>query len=774
MDEEEKDPGRAAVVPPWAVSTEAALVLKRSLAIIRHRYPLVLLVLGAIAFYGFVRLQRAPTIYQASAKLLVEPTPSPVSQFGDVSQPAVPWWADDFYITQAKLIESRAVLEKVLEDEEIARRFAGGMGGESRGRFWERTLRALLRMPPPHPPEPWERLRSVVQARYIPKTQMIRVTARCGDPHLAVKIVNAVADAFVEFNLQRRMELHNEAYLFLLREKERVERELRQAEERLQAFREKVQIGTLGGEGEHDPLARRLAALNDRLTQVELDRVDAETAYRLVQQALQSGADKIDPEDEALFALKGVRDDPAVAEIRRELREIEAELASLRDVYGPRHPRMQAVLNRRQAVVARLKAVLQEIVDSLERQVESLRRQEEEVRRLFAEAKREAVERGREEQRLQFLQSDVERQRRLFEVLVQRLSEVKISSEFKGTAVTVLEKASAAHVASGADKLRQMRFYVLAGLILGIMAAFGAEKLDDRARVPEDLRDRLGLKVLGIVPHVSVKRKDEDPAVAAARITSLEANSSVVEAFRSLRTAVFFTMPAEKEKVIVITSAVSGEGKSTVASNLALSIARSGRRVLLVDADFHRPLFHRVYDLDMERGLSSLLTGEAVWEEAVQQSSLELDLLGQLDILPAGPKPTHTTELLESDMMAALLERMRKEYDRIIIDTPPVLLISDTLVLAARADGVILVVRAFGGSVSQVRRARDHLREVNCRIAGAVLNDVRVRRFSPYYSDYYYHGHTRYWDNYYGEYARRRWTARRRGASKEVSDTVSS
>ena len=744
------------VVPPWAVTSEPAVMLRRAIAVIRHRYPIILLVLGAISFFGFVRLQRAPTIYEASVKLLVEPVARPLAEFRDVSQPSLPWWADDYYITQAKLIESRVVLEKVLEDPEIARCFASPPQQEPRGKFWSRTLRALLRMPPPHPPEPWERLRSAIDARYLPKTQMIRVTARSTDPHLAPRLANAVAQAFVEFNMQKRMEQYNEAYLFLLREKEKVEEALHRAERELQEFRERVQLAAIAGEGEHNPLAARVAALNERLTQVELERVEAETAFRLVQQILESGAEGIDPEDEALFALKGLRDDPAVAEIRRELREVEAQIASLRDVYGPRHPRMQAVLNQKRAVAERLRAVLQEIVGSLEKRVENLRTQEARLRKMFDEAKAEAVALGREEQELQFLRSEVERQRRLFEVLVQRLSEVKISSEFKGTAVTVLEKASVARIASGADKIRGLRFYILAGLFLGLMAAFGVERLDDRVKVPEDLRDRVGMKVLGIIPYISVAPKgEEERAVICARITSLEGKSSVVEAFRALRTAVFFRLPAEQYKVIMVTSAASGEGKSTIASNLALSIARSGKRVLLVDGDFHRPLLHRVYGLDAEHGLSTLLTGDSVWEQAVQPSALELDLLGQLDILPAGPPPVHTTELLESRTMEKLLERMKKEYDRVIIDTPPVLLISDALVLCHQCDAIIMVVKAFGGSVSRVRRARDQLLELRGEIAGAVLNGVRVSRFSPYYSDYYYHGHTRYWDNYYGQYARR-------------------
>lgn len=749
--------GREPVGPPeWLVQSEPAILVRRSLAVVRHRYPVILLVLGAITFLGFDSVRRGPTLYEARAKLLVEPAVPPIAQFRDVSQPSVPWWADDFYITQAKMIVSRAVLEKALEDEELARHFTSGSESEPRGRFWTRSLRALLRMPPPRVPEPWERLKEMVEARYVPKTQMISLRAWSTSPQLAVRIANTVADAFVEFNVERRMKLHNEAYVFLLREKDRVEHELRAAEEALQEYREEHQITPGTGEGEQNPLVRRLAALNERLTQVELERVDAETAFRVVQEAVSQGADRIDPQDEALFALKGVRDDPAVAEIRREVREVDQELASLRDIYGPQHPRMQAVMNRRRAAAERLQVVLREIVGALEKQVESLRQQEQEVRELYAGAQAEAVQMGREAQRLRFLEAEVERQRKLFEVLVQRLSEVKISSEYKGTAVTVLERPAVAHLASGADKIRKMQLYVVAGLFLGVLAAFGMERLDDRVRVPEDLRDRLGLKVLGTIPHVrAVKRAGDDPTLVAARITSVAAHSSIVEAFRSLRTTLFFTLPEERNKVIAVTSAVSGEGKSTVASNLALTLARNGKRVLLVDSDFHRPLLHRVYGVELERGLSVLLTGEAVWEECIQQSTKELDLLGRLDILPAGPMPVHGAELLDSTAMDEILQRMRREYDRVIIDTPPVLLITDTLAVAARCDSVILVVRAFGGSLSQVRRARDHLYDIGCQIAGAVLNDIKVSRFSPYYSDYYYHGHARYHDNYYSAYAKR-------------------
>jgi capsular exopolysaccharide synthesis family protein len=258
------------------------------------------------------------------------------------------------------------------------------------------------------------------------------------------------------------------------------------------------------------------------------------------------------------------------------------------------------------------------------------------------------------------------------------------------------------------------------GLLLSLGVALALELVNTRIRTPGDLTRHLHLSILGTVPDID----DEEIVIERIETAVIDApHSMVAEAFRQIRTNLFFAAPAERQRTLLLTSPSSEDGKTSVAINLAASLASTGRRVLLVDANLRRPALHALFNGSNDRGLSHVLIGQARWQEVVSKTSL-----ANLDYLAAGPTPPNPAELLGGSYMRTFLAETAAEYDQVLFDGPPVLLVSDATVISAMVDGVVLVFRAKANSRGVAARSRDLLVRVNAHILGAVLNAAQAQR----------------------------------------------
>lgn len=732
-------------------------VFKRYLGIMRrHLWP-ALTVLLVVSTLGIIRAYRAIPVYEATAKLLVERQGPRVTRFEDVVQPNAAWFGQEYYKTQEELVRSRAVLELALEDEEIRNIFEYRPGNvqsqpRSLSTLLRRTIAAVVGAPPATPPEPWERLLATVRSRYFTETHFIAVKAISSNPERAAKIANAVAAAFVRYHMLRRLEVSNDVFLYLQDQKNKEESAMRDAEERLQKFREETRISSLDTSESEHPVLKRLAILNDELTQTQLKRIEVESQSRVIGEALSGSRKNLNASDDSLFSIPLVQNDSAIAQLRNALVSAESERSSLAEVYGPDHPRMQSVLSRVTSLQSKLREALNGVAESLTTQREMFREKERALSEQYEEQNRLALDLARESVAYQRIVDEVQRHQKLYQVLVERMREVELSSDYTRTNVEIVETAALPKVPAAPNKPRMAMMSVMFGLLLAIGLALFLEHADDTVRTPDDLELRVGVPVLGFVPEISVRKNVESKASYRALISALEPNSSTIEAYRNIRTSLFFAGPADECRILLVTSGGPGDGKTTTACNLALVIAQSGKRVLLIDSDFRRPQIHRNFNLDNKKGLSSVLVGECPFEEAIQKTVHDVNIIENLDILAAGPNPPNPTELIESSAMQKLLGRLRDQYDRVIVDTPPVLFVSDASVLATVSDGVVLVVRANRHTRAHAVRARKQLERVNAHIIGGILNNVRVPRFGGHYSDFYYHGYARYRSDYYSAY----------------------
>jgi uncharacterized protein involved in exopolysaccharide biosynthesis/Mrp family chromosome partitioning ATPase len=712
---------------------------------------------------------------------------------------------------------------------------------ELKGTF-DAALRSV-RSEPPRSPGLWEKLRDMVDVEQVRDTHVLLVKVESRNRSWAAKVATAVARSFEAESLARRSKTTVDAFEFVQAQAQAQKKELGKAEDKLEKFsiEEENQVASLDVNERLNAELARLTRLSEQLTEAQLHRIELSAQYQAMTQMREGGGEDLSAGDEGLVSVAAVRTDPTVADIEAELREaekqedallgtygpehplftaakasadplrnrldkmllsvaavrtdptvtdiraklLEAEKqeAALSDAYGPEHPLFTAAKASADLLRRRLDQVLRQIVRAARAQVEVPAKQEEELRKEYEAQKQQALDLARKSAKYGRLQADMAREGKLYDVLVERMGEVRVTnvaSDHAKTNVAVVEEAADPKVPVRPRKARIVALSVLLGLFLGGGLAVFFERLDDTVKTPEDLEEKAGVPVLGFVPDVPVadaEAEGMDGFTYRGTLSLVAPKSAVSEAYRAIRTNLFFQVQkakaggamAEEAKTLVVTSGSPGDGKTTTASNLALVIAQSGKRVLLVDADLRKPMLHRLFGLRENGGLRSLLSvrhdevtldqvKHVVHHEPKQQwGERKGDPIRGLDVLCAGPRPSasdaaegpdaNPAELLDSQQMEHLLDTVRSEYECVIIDTPPVLFFADAAIVSQKCKSVIVVVKSAKNALSLVRRMKEQLEDVGAKLVGGVLNDVHLATLGYYYSGYYYYGYSGYYSD---------------------------
>ena len=736
--------------------------LRYYLSILRRRFWIIIAAFIIITTLAALYAFKSTPIYEGEARILIE---KDAPRFVEFSQIAAARVADaDYYSTQVELAGSRTVLEKAAADPAVSNYLEPDSqndkadSGVLRPLLAEtrRTVYAVIGLEPSkstRPPEPWERLKEKVRVERVEGTHLLRITAESPHPDRAAGYANAVARAFREHHFARRQDLSSEAFQFLERQKEKQQKKLAEAESDLQEFRQKARLVSFASEeGEANPVRDRLQELNDKLTDTQLQRIELEAEVSLLSGLLQNSRESEIASDRVL-SLPKVRRDSNIGAIRTDLISAQQEVSSLVETYGPGHPQFRAANARVEFLRKELSQALHQLGTSLQNRLQILRGEEGKLREEYEEQKKAALSQSQQGVEYTRLKNKVARNRKLFDVLVERMREVDLTSDSPKTEVQIAEAADVPQAPVSPKKLRITILGAFLSLMVGGGLAFLLEYLDDTIKTPEDLEEGVGLPVLGFVPRMH--DKDGDTFEHRSVISLLQPASSASEAFRSVRTSLFFSNAGQRARLLAVTSGSAEAGKSTTASNLACVIAQNERRVVLVDADLRRPTVHRTYGLASEVGLSTALSGRCALSEAIRSPGLKYPSMEWLDVVPAGCTPPNPAELLDSEAMENVLSELRARYDVVIVDTPPVLFAADASIVASRADGTVLVVKSGQNSRSLVERAQQRLQEVNAQLLGGVLNDVRLHSLENYDSAYSHYGYSRYYRNYQKAYYQR-------------------
>ncbi|HJU66864.1 MAG TPA: polysaccharide biosynthesis tyrosine autokinase [Gemmatimonadaceae bacterium] len=601
-------------------------------------------------------------------------------------------------------------------------------------------------------------VRGGLGTRSRPQTNIVEISYTGPDPVMVAQIANTVAAEYALYTTEQRRLLAIKRTRSTAEAVENQRRELALKQDALTQFKKRGQLSSI--EAEQDALGRQIQSFTaDRDALLIEQRTYATILGKLTQ------ADTADQELRQLAGTGAIRDNSHMQKLFErwfDLQRQRAELVS--QGRNENYSGVQAVDQLIRATKNELQVASNSYLVGLRAQISSLENRINELRREM----QKYPELGADEQRLT---AEVQTAQQLYASLLGELQRQRIAEASEGGYVTVIDNAMQPFSPVSPNRRRIFLTALIFGSILGLGAAVLLENLDDSVKSPDEVREQFGLSVVGTIP--GIKDSDlpgENGAEVARRLaTHFDPRSPVAEAYRSLRTNLAFARAHEAMRILVLTSPGPADGKSTTVANLAITFAQQGQRTLLIDGDLRRAVLDKMFKVPRSPGLTDVLVGRQRLRDVVHATEIE-----HLSVVGSGPFPPNPSELLGSSAMREVLRDAQTEFDVVLIDSPPLLAVTDAAVLATMADGAILVIRVGATAKAAVRRAVAQLQTVHGRVVGAVLNDVDLRSgaFSGSYGYYYYY--------YYGEGARngkggpverlRQWRAKRAAAGVS-SDT---
>jgi capsular exopolysaccharide synthesis family protein len=583
-----------------------------------------------------------------------------------------------------------------------------------------------------------------------PNTRVIDIHYKSSDPDLAARVVNTLIHTYIEQNFKTRFESTMQASDWLSKQLVDLQMKVETSQEKLVQYQKEHEI--LGIDEKQNIITSKLDELNKELTAAESERMEKESIYRLVQ----SG----DPDTAAAAALgsnAGAGRTSSTSSLLEKLREQQADLkiqvAQLGTQFGPSYPKVAQLNSQLKEVEAQIQIEMTKVVSRVRSDYLASLQRENMLHGAMDKQKQEANRLNESAIEYSLLRRDLETNRTLYEGLLEKLKEAGVTAGLRSTNIRPVDEARVPTAPAEPNVPRNLTFALALGLTTGIGLAFLLEGVDNTVRTPEQAQVISALPSLGMIPLGSRIGTDSSTKrsllVASSRevvelVTQWRPQSQMAEAYRALRTSLLLTSLGAPPKVILVTSALPQEGKTTTSINTAIVLAQKGTRVLLIDADLRRPTIHKTLGMGPKTGLSNVLTGNAT----LQQTMVRSTILPSLWVLPAGTPPPNPAELLASTNMRDVLAELREQYDHIVVDTPPTLSVTDAVVMSTRADAVVLVIRCGQTTKQALRRARDILAQVNARVSGVLLNAVDLA--SPDYY-YYYEYQGKYGHGYYQE-----------------------
>ena len=642
--------------------------------------------------------------YGAAATLEISPTtPSVLGQ--DNMSEVVSLSASDerraYYATQYHIMQSRTVIEEAITRLQERHGITDFDEVESPFKFFVQHL----------------------QVKPDLDSRLVEVIVEYPDASKASLFANTLSETYIEMNLQRSLDTANSAFAWLRDQQEIYRQRKYESDQRVHEFKYGNRLG------EMESVQGTLGELRDRLSTNHAERIALEATFSRSKQLARA-------KEWTGLATHMSAESPVLQSLLQTFRTAEQERNALAVRYLPDHPKMVSATAKIDGITTQIKAQVLQLMTGKETEIKIVSQREDALRTAATQAEIALEDLEKKGIELAFLQANADKNAGLFSSLDIRMSEVDLASLVQSNNIWFIDRAVPIE-----DKVRpklttNLPMSFLIGLLGGLALAFFMEYVDSTIKSREDLEEVVGVPFLGAVP---VLTSSDLLSLENERDRNIYVNarprSTAAEALRSIRTNVLFRTPdsgrENKQKRLLIASAVPREGKSFISSNLSSIIAMTGSRVLLIDADLRRPTQHRLFGLTNERGLSSILVDNALPATCIQATHVE-----GLDIMPSGPRPANPAELLGSPSMTHLLDAL-SEYDFIIIDSSPIGAVADPLILSRFVDGVLMVIESNKTNRDHVLQCRSRLAEVKANVLGAIVNKLDIRRTG--YGYYYYY-----------------------------------
>jgi polysaccharide biosynthesis transport protein len=697
-----------------------------------------LLVFGSVTVYTFTAIP----IYEAKTRLLIESEEQNVVSFKQVIDEDQT--KADYYQTQYNILQSRALARRTLDQLKLwdkppfggpadtsfsLRRTILGVPGAIAGLF-RKADEKIASNQIPGADETTSQSKAIdafvghLTVTPIRNSRLVDVKYQLPDPALATSIVNALAKNYIEQNLEYKFMASKEASDWLGARLAEERKAVEAAEAKLQQYRE--QHDAIALTDRENITVQKLADLNAALTRAKTERIQKEAMYQQLQ-AAQSDPAKLD-------TFPAILTNVFIQQQKGELAELQRQYAQLSEKFGDKHPDIIRLKSAIQLSQTKLTGEIAKVVQSVRSEYQAALAQENSLTQALNQQKGEALSMNRKAIDYGVLARDVESSKQIYNSLMQRAKETGVAGELKTSNIRVVDLAERPRGPVSPQKRTNEMLALVGGMLMSLGLVFFFEYLDSRIKTPDEIRTHLGLAHLGLLPALDLKKGSDYPLLSAG----VPANFS--EAFRAVRTNVLFSTAEEGARSVVITSTGPGEGKSLVASNLAVSLAQAGQRVLLIDADMRKPKAHEIFRFNQEPGLSNVMVGSAKASEAVRKTAVQ-----GLWALMAGRIPPNPAELLGAQRFRDFMTSLEAHFDWIVIDTPPIMAVTDASLVAHNATGVVFVIGAEMTSRHAAKRALEQLGQANARLIGSVLNRVNLHRHGYYYSQYYRREYTQYY-----------------------------
>lgn len=707
--------GRAEALPPGDSLEDESIDIRRYWhMLLRRKWILVAAMVLALVI-GFVQTYRTTPVYRANLLLHIEPKNVRFLEYQEDVELGASQSDKDYYQTQYELLKSHNLASRVIErlgldarsgaqqssnPSAFAQLSAGLrrlLGGEPEGQ----SSRANTESSQSSGSNLEDALLSRLSVSPVRSSQLVRLGYVSTNPNEAARILNAWAESFVNMTLERRYEATVYAERFLKERIQQVRANLEDSEAKLVAYAKDRKIFDL--DDRLGSTKQTLAAFRSALTSVQAETIRAEAAAAAARK-------------EAGPATLRMLDSGVIEQLKQRKVDLQIEYRQLLNLYSPDFPdveQLQQQINEIDQQIAQEVALIRE---ALAQEYQAKRREQSALQTEVDALEEQLLALQDRNTDYQTLKRDVETNRQLYDGLVQRMKEVGVVAGISANNISIVDPARVPRSPFKPSLRSNLTKALMLGLVLGVVVIFLVEHIDDTIKTSEDVETRLHAPVLGVIPYASPRAYGiEDLEVPL--LSALDPQSPVAEAVRSLRTQLLFATAEGAPKVMHLTSAGPGEGKTTVATSIAIAFAQAGAKVLLIDADLRAPSLHRVFELPNSVGLTNYLAGTTQPADIAQPTATK-----RLFAIPSGPLPPNPVELLSSTKMGELIALAAERFDYVLLDGPPVIGLADALVLANLARGTIFVADAENTRYGAMEGAVKRLKAAHASLIGAVID----------------------------------------------------
>jgi succinoglycan biosynthesis transport protein ExoP len=714
-------------LPAWELSPREPHLYDYLLILRKHQWLILSFMLAVVTIVAIATFRMQP-VYVATARIEMDRENANILPFQGSDSYDFMMDLENYIETQSKILTSETLALQTIRNSGLtARPEFSSPDGPSEAV----AIGSLANQK--RPPELAGFLGSLSVKR-VPNSRLMDVSFESTDPQLAARIVNAHIATYIEQNFRSRYDATTRATSWLTDQLEELKVKVQRAEDARIAYERQNQIWTL--DDKQNITTQRLADVNKELTDAQSERMRKESLYEFAKEG-------------NLDAVPQVQNNTALIDVLKRRTDVSKDYNEALSQYGPNFPKVQRLQAQLKDVDDSVEREKQRILAGLESDFREARQRETMLTQALDVQKGEANQMAEKLVEYNILKREAEANKTLYDGLMTKFKETAISQSLRSSNIRVVDPAMIPSAPARPAKARNVTLAFLVGLVGGIGLALLREYLDNTVKTPDDVETLARLPSLAVVPQFAgsngtAKKQGLLQGFAASNghekrielVAQHLPKSQMSEAFRALRTSILLSQADHPPQVILVTSALPREGKTTAAANLAVTLAQLGDRTVLVDADLRKPGVGRLLNLGSGKyaGLSSYLAGV---------SSLDLvtvphPAIPNLAAIPTGPLPPNPADLLSSHKLADAIAELRTKYKFIVIDSPPVMAATDAVILSVQTDGVLLVVRSGETPKEAFTRTRDLLNSVKCRILGVVLNAVDSNAPDYYYSYRYY------------------------------------